>query len=946
MSQVNENQRGNAADEATGQQAAAASLLEMRTGGSGSQPWNPPPNAAPAPDMQVLLQMLLAQPGGAQAATATLVQAMQQQQRMPAPAVTPQAPRGGTGQSVQFTTPLATTNTAAAGATFLTPEDTINLMQDGRLGNADQPTQGTGGGTDTADATPPDGELDRTDEQPPAEKSYLAAALRGIALEQAAEGNNLQQDLAQQGKEKPGDYAPFKETCLAACEAMTLFGMTNNQPYVQLFHSMFMYKPPGRLANVDGRYNGDIIAAIGDRDSEGTDPMCCVLAPTKFHWRKVKVPSDITPNSAIHRFYADPANRGKYFDAAMEPTDDVWVPLLPYGPAEVALKAASGTLTPWELYIEVEAFRSGQPDVIQDLLAPLLNWSIAAAVADASDKKESVMAYSISPVMAPPPQLKAMCSSRIDGTLGPRPVAQPPSQPTNPQQQLSVAEISAAAASAMIAAQRAAPPAPQPGHDAAALAVQEGFHSALRVMHETSGIGGSMFKKFTPTTRAYIMGLCGATTWDEVTNFWKTLDLTKNAEDLRSTLYSFMGGDPGTQQDLDKSSTRLYWSDNMMESVRTPRLTYSNQAGYLHTEKGISPLNFMQRTQDEIDLLEAARQHKSEGKANWTASDAKKAETTPRLPPTTWTDVHKLLVTYNKFWELAMGKANEHWVGLRRLREQFMRIEERQSKYDAFFYANIVWQVFDDQVHFLNQRMPMSTFERLERDDVIIWPSSTLAAFANTIVHNSRPDPDMLPAEWVSGISRIMHVRKQALAAAVSGNDWMPRGRGGGGGGGGGNGGGGGGGRSNYRGGNDTQSDETETIPWRKRYPDRYSKQAVNHYVDAAIEEITANFDRFKINHVVQVGGLKITELRECKTVSPGICAAYATGFCWNPACKFAHLRANELPRGYAASLVAKLKPAVAKALKEETDKPPEQRRQSAKRKRDATEDADGTDPK
>lgn len=80
---------------------------------------------------------------------------------------------------------------------------------------------------------------------------------------------------------------------------MMLFGMMHGQPHVQLVQSAFQYQPLRRESSV---YANEILAAVGDRDEEGRDPLFCVLAASKFQWGKSKDPRQFDTGSDIHTF--------------------------------------------------------------------------------------------------------------------------------------------------------------------------------------------------------------------------------------------------------------------------------------------------------------------------------------------------------------------------------------------------------------------------------------------------------------------------------------------------------------------------------------------------------------------------------------------------------------------------------------------------------------------
>ena len=157
--------------------------------------------------------------------------------------------------------------------------------------------------------------------------------------------------LVKQGSRKPTGGAIVGDWMSRVGEAVTIFGMSFDDPRVMPLHSVVHYAAAGRN---DDSYDGKWMVAAGDRQPNGANPAVVRLKPSYFEWRDVKLPADSSDSSPIATWYDTTTNR-EFFnpsDAYLEnaPTE---VPKLTLLPAAVAKKAVRHKWSPWQIFFVV-----------------------------------------------------------------------------------------------------------------------------------------------------------------------------------------------------------------------------------------------------------------------------------------------------------------------------------------------------------------------------------------------------------------------------------------------------------------------------------------------------------------------------------------------------------------------------------------------------------------
>ena len=255
----------------------------------------------------------------------------------------------------------------------MTPEETAAAQGlAGLRGDEDPPdAENTPGAGTTSPAHPSSGERNtQSEENPlPSLTPTLIESLQKLGEEQA-EDEDVLTDMKIQGKTRPNSYKVFREHAVLQDELFVVVAMMNSQ-FVQPLHSFIKFASSGRQSC---QYNGEYLAAIGDRVGQADTPYVKVKK-SYFDWKEAKPVKRLDDTSEITSFYDDGYNRIKNFDPAgmdaeVEETG-VYVPKIPLVPAEVALKIATTPTTPWELHQHTCDYKEGRDAAVKSMLTPV-----------------------------------------------------------------------------------------------------------------------------------------------------------------------------------------------------------------------------------------------------------------------------------------------------------------------------------------------------------------------------------------------------------------------------------------------------------------------------------------------------------------------------------------------------------------------------------------------
>ena len=90
--------------------------------------------------------------------------------------------------------------------------------------------------------------------------------------------------------------------------------------------------------------------------------------------------------------------------------------------------------------------------------------------------------------------------------------------------------------------------------------------------------------KFIARQWAELIGFCGVETWKQVQNIWKQIEKSYDAKEERTIGVNTI---KEQQFDVDRSSSRVWFGDDVAEDIWKCRFTYGQMANMAKTERGI-----------------------------------------------------------------------------------------------------------------------------------------------------------------------------------------------------------------------------------------------------------------------------------------------------------------------------------------------------------------------
>ena len=839
-----------------------------------------------------------------------------------------------TGLRDRASTSTTTPPSRRGGVTVLTPEENNRALEEGLdLAGADILQNG---GADDAEEDDAEGAalqriaLATLPPEPTAANSpTLAERLKAVAIEQA-ESDVLEEDLEKfQGQAQATEVARFIDHHTQVDEPMVLCAMAQDSRRVSLVHSIVKFYG-GRKKEPD--FDDKIMGALGERKANGADPPYVVLKQSAFEWKGVKLPADTSTDGPMWVWYGGESL--DFFNPRDEHagTTTTSVPNMGCLPAELAIKALKERMTPWELHAAILEYEESASDGVKVYLTHTKNWCIAASLRGAS-RQCSKLAVQMTPVYDAPRKVAKALEERLAETIGraqraPPRVSQPQAFPQVSQQEV--------ARNAMQSMMRSA----APSVDAIGDSFTKGVELAMRTL--SNNASEDTKKGFSDTQKGKIMGWCFAGSWREVPGIWHEIEQAKSDEDLRVVLSQHWKKNEG---DLNVQFYSIYWAEEILLSLRKVTLTKGSRATWATSEKGVSMLLLMPRTDDARMEIEEEYQLRQSVGENLSMADLRRAERTPRLPPLRWEELATLLTTYGLFLEMLFGPKNAHLRGVNAVRRQLFAMADYRHLFSKAYIANVSWAILDDGVNHFNLWVPYDDIVGARTTTALeglVWPSSKLEMYAASLSHLQFQGTSVtFPTQWTRAI--------EAGGGYETPEDATHRGRGGGGGGFGGGGGGQGGGQGAGGGrkeekrkgakkqeGGGARSGAKE---WKELHADRYNVNGPsrNPHAPAQLQNAIAAVQGGNISFPQVLKGANTSHFALAKKFGgdefrDGICPAYSCGVCVFKYCKSAHLYDDEMPRGYPMQLCTIIKTGVANALESEDELEQPAKRQCQRR--------------
>ena len=818
------------------------------------------------------------------------------------------------------------THAGTPRARMLTPEEMRQTLA-GESGVSDDDVESESASENEAEGN---GDKGGRNDKPlppnPREETPLLNALKKVWMEQDEDAEVLE-DLARQGNHQ--SVSAFVEHIATVDEVAIVLAMTD-AAFVVPIHSVFQFSAPPRAKDPN---NGAYFGATGDR-VEGEDPQFVKLQEGQFEWMKVKVLSDVGEGSGFDDWFAEPENRLAPFDSVGEAKEaDQLIPKMPLVPAEIGHWCAEEPRTPYEVLHKLHTYANDRDEKVQTAMENVMTWCVMAAT-KRSNSRWGCMQRTLGGVSLPSKKLRAAMKRRIVETLGEGPEAQPQGPPPNfsaPDPNVAALAVLQQMASA------------RPSVSEIANTYQAGVHDAMRLHHENES--DTIYKRFTKVQRGGIMGWCGVRRWKDVKPIWKEIEQTKSEDDLRVVL------NRAWQKKIKKLGLHatvyaMDWPDDMLSAIRQARPYESSEADFLTSELGLSPMALLPRSRNEqIKIREDKRAKKKANRGmNMTEAraEAKRANKTPRLPPTDWEGLATLLSSYSIVLDILFYGDNAHRVGVDKIRGSMMALSKVKDLLDPLYLANVLWAIIEDGSQHFHESIALDDFNDPYAD--IIWPQTDLVRLSHRMMDKEPLRRFTLPFEWEMACEEEPTPDDRQRGGGGGGGKGGG-GKGGGGGkvGGGRAGGGGGGGRLGGRGDRDYEkgppADGEEK--WKDRYPERYGRGNKNPNVAKPLADLLAPLKKqgpLNLHSVIKSTGVSVTQLARMGrsggeyTGKEPVCPYFACGSCPYAGCFNAHKWGKELPRGYSGYLCKQITPGVKTLLDAAGENPV--KREDSKRKR------------
>jgi hypothetical protein len=744
-------------------------------------------------------------------------------------------------------------------------------------------------------------------------RATLANKLKEMARVQQDEAA-LVDFLTKQGKEKPQNTKAFGEWMSRVGEAVPVMAMTHDDPCVQVITNVVHYAAASRD---DRKWDGKWMGALGDRTQEGDNPPVVRLKPSYFEWRQVNLPTDKEDSGPVATHYDTTEGELFQLEDNQAEADSTWVPKLALMPAKIALDAMELEWQPWDVYEALVEFENEKTDQVKQLLGPCKNWALASSIRGAS-AETSKMAYAMTAIAGAPAQVAKEMSVRMNNTLGENIKARPGGGAPSFNEQ-NVKDIAEAAIKSIMDSRQSG------SHDREG-DFQSGVLTAMRMMKDNESEGAT--KPFSDILKGKIMGFCGTTKWSSVQQIWAEVEKVKSDEDLRALIQKHWRKN---EMNLNTMFYGVYWSEDLIKSIRKGTFTTANVATYRTSESALSMLALMPRTEEERIEIEQEYQRRKDAGKNVTTGDLKAAARKPRMPPTRWEEVLMLLTTWALLLEMLFGERNQHLQGINAIRRHLMSLAETKHCYNAAYFANVVWACVDDSVRYFNQVMPHEHLELASGLDIIQlqFPTSRLHDIAKALAIQSDFKVATFPREWDEYVQRGASSSYPATVSfgggsSASGNSHRSTGSGMS-------------GLTSRSNGSNSQIARNEEQPgahdknngyekpdrkWRDEHSDRYKVPACNPDIPQKIKGMITGLGQWEFSLLEDACEMGHYKMKMCENIKEGVCPAFATGKCTYEHCTARHLYGCEMPRQWVDKFCQMIEPGCKKIKNGEEIRP------------------------
>ena len=350
----------------------------------------------------------------------------------------------------------------------------------------------------------------------------------------------------------------------------------------------------------------------------------------------------------------------------------------------------------------------------------------------------------------------------------------------------------------------------------------KGCNATMRLYHDLHS--DTIYKRFSDTQKAALCGWCGVRSWADVPPIWKQIEGTKTEEDLKRLLTTEWGRK--FQGNINVLAYDIHFVKELLEAIRKVEFVDGPQATFLTVENGLSLMNLMPKSREEMARLDADQKLRDITAATATFADAKKRHKAPRLPPTQYDSLTNLLTVYALFLEMLFTDKNLHLRGLNDVRRALMSMNAIQQRLSRRYLATMSWAIANDTCRYFSECMPMEDLVDTS-SAMLVWPRSNLTNFAYQMTAEQEINLMTFPEEWTAMLERSQQPMHQNAGRGGAYSWESPR-------------------KtasiddSKDRGEQNKGRGDERT--WRDRHPDRYGPMAINPHTPKTLFHLMERF--------------------------------------------------------------------------------------------------------
>lgn len=507
-------------------------------------------------------------------------------------------------------------------------------------------------------------------------------------------------------------------------QQLTVFAFLQPKDFtIHLLHSPATYYARGAT----GPLKGKDIGFVGDRSAFNT-PAPIVLQPEK-PWKWI-TKQGVNDDAVLNYFYANPANKGKFFTPPTGTTlTRITAPRLLLLPGNLVQYCAETARNPWDLHQHVTALASAPgPGFVVQHYALVLDWCCLALH---NDGDNSVLQYDLQ-AAASNEVFHRWARSRLDATLGITPLPQPVTQQMAPPQDLThLSTIAAEFGKGVVDALR-------PATATATIATTLGATQ--------SGDG----KEYDKYQKALLQGFSHSPTIAGLQPIWELFTQTKNIDIHRLHLREAM------------TSWATKWGVTITSGIQLSKLAIEdivnlrfNPGGsvayYASADKGISILLCRSRPGEEREAARLRELAEEQSGANITLAEALSLRrNTPPTPPDNYIELKTCIGTFCAMLWALFGDNCEYLMKLHEIYTCLNsdRVTECWANFTPDLCRQIVWAIIDDGREYFAQTMLPDKF-LVPPGGYIRFPHSCLEELIRPIKRQSPIITATFPHQWI-----------------------------------------------------------------------------------------------------------------------------------------------------------------------------------------------------